>query len=65
MYAIVFLAFFVLIAVVSLFGWTADSRDLSPRLPLQAPGQQPDARSQEPVTRTALPPQPRWRAHAR
>ena len=63
MYAIVFLALFVALAVVSLLGWTADSRDLRPRLPLQARGKQPELPMPEPISHTALPPHPRAHVH--
>ena len=63
MYAIVFLALFVLLAVVSLLGWTADSRDLRPHLPLQARGDQRELPMLEPIAHAALPPHPRPHAH--
>jgi hypothetical protein len=60
----VFLGVFVLLAIVSLLGFTADSRDLCrPRLPVQAPGNQPDFPFLERIGRTALPPYPRSRTH--
>ncbi len=61
MYAIVLLGLFVLLAIVSLFGRTADSRDLRPRLPVQTPGNQPDAPWSERLVHTALPPYSRAR----
>jgi hypothetical protein len=63
MFALVLLGLFVLLAIVSLLGFTADSRDLRPRLPVQAPGNQPDFPWLERVGRTALPPYPRLRTH--
>jgi hypothetical protein len=56
MVAVVFLGIFIALAVVSLLGLTADSRDLRPRRPLQAPGDQPDAPFAELTAHTALPP---------
>ena len=63
MFALLLLGLFVLLAIVSLVGLTADSRDLRPRLPVQAPGNQPDFSRQEQLARTALPPHPRARIH--
>ena len=56
MFAVVLLGIFIALAVVSLLGLTADSRDLRPRIPLQAPGDQPNAPFAERIGRTALPP---------
>ena len=56
MFALALLGLFVLVAVASLLGFGADSRDLRPRLPVQARGDQPDAVWSEQLTHTALPP---------
>jgi hypothetical protein len=63
MYAIALLGLFVLLAIVSALGLTADSRDLRPRLPVQAKGSQSEPRSDEQFAHTALPPYRRLRAH--
>jgi hypothetical protein len=65
MFAFGLVALFVLVAVVSLLGWTADSRELRPRLPLQAPRQRPEPLLAESVAATALPSRGRIRLHAR
>ena len=56
MFALVLVCLFLLVAVASLLGLTADSRDLRPRLPVQAAGEQPEPGWTEPLTDTALPP---------
>lgn len=56
MFALMLLGVFVLLAVVSLLGLTADSRDFRPGLPVQGPDKRHDAPSTEPIERTALPP---------
>ena len=56
MYALMLAALFLLVAVASPAGLTADSRDLRPRLPVHASGEQPQPRSTEPLANTALPP---------
>jgi hypothetical protein len=56
MFALVLLGLFLLVAVASLLGLTADSRDLRPRLPVQAAGEQPEPRSTDQLAHTALPP---------
>ena len=63
MYALALLGLFVLLAIVSLLGLTADSRDLRPRLPVQSRGNQPVPPSDEQFVHTALPPYHRVRAH--
>ena len=61
MYALMLVALFLLIAAASLAGHTADSRDLPPRLPVQARGEQPEQGWTEPRADTALPPYGRVR----
>jgi hypothetical protein len=56
MFALVLLGLFLLVTVASLLGFSADSRDLRPRLPVQVGGEQPDPVWSEQLTRTALPP---------
>jgi hypothetical protein len=56
MFALVLLGLFLLVAVASLLGYGADSRDLRPRLPVQAGGEQRDSSWTEQLTHTALPP---------
>jgi hypothetical protein len=63
MFALALLGLFVLLAIISLVGLTADSRDLRPRLPVQAPGNQPELPRYERLGRTALPPYPRLWTH--
>ena len=59
MFAVVLLGLFLLLAVASMLGLTADSRDLRPQLPVHAPGDQPETPSTEQFVNTALPPYPR------
>jgi hypothetical protein len=54
MFALVLVALFLLVAVTSLLGLTADSRDLRPRLPVQAGGEQPEPGWTERLADTAL-----------
>jgi hypothetical protein len=61
MFALVLVALFLLVAVTSLLGLTADSRDLRPRLPVQAGGEQPEPGWTERLADTALPPYGRVR----
>jgi hypothetical protein len=61
MIALVLIALFLLVAMASLSGLTADSRDLRPRLPVQAGGEQPQPGWTEPLANTALPPYRRVR----
>ena len=61
MFALVLVALFLLAAVASLAGLTADSRDLRPRLPVQARGEQPEPGWTKPRADTALPPYGRVR----
>lgn len=61
MFVLVLLGLFLLVTVASLLGFTADSRDLQPRLPVQAGGDQPERGRMEQVTHTALPPYPHVR----
>ncbi|HKF34488.1 MAG TPA: hypothetical protein VKB37_19180 [Jatrophihabitantaceae bacterium] len=56
MFALVLLGLFLLVAVASLLGFGADSRDLRPRLPVQSGGEQRDPSWTEQLTHTALPP---------
>jgi hypothetical protein len=56
MFALVLLGLFLLVAVASLLGLSADSRDLRPRLPVQAGGEQPTPAWTEQLAHTALPP---------
>jgi hypothetical protein len=56
MFDLVLLGLFLLVTVASLLGFTADSRDLQPRLPVQAGGKQRDRSWTEQLTHTALPP---------
>jgi hypothetical protein len=56
MFALVLLGLFLLVAVASLLGLSADSRDLRPRLPVQAGGEQPAPTWTEQLSHTALPP---------
>ncbi len=63
MFLIVLLAFFVLVAILSMLGLSADSRDLRPHLPIQAPGRQANASWSEDLAGTALPPYRRVRTH--
>jgi hypothetical protein len=56
MFVLVLISLFLLVAVASLLGLTADSRDLRPRLPVQAGGEQPEPGWTEPLANTALPP---------
>ena len=56
MFALVLVGLFLLVAVASLLGLTADSRDLRPRLPVQAGGEQPQPGWTEPLADAALPP---------
>jgi hypothetical protein len=56
MFALVLLGLFLLVAVASLLGLSADSRDLQPRLPVQAGGEQPTPPWTERLAHTALPP---------
>jgi hypothetical protein len=61
MFTLLLIALFLLVAVASLLGLTADSRDLRPRLPVQAGGQQPEPGWTERLADTALPPYERVR----
>jgi hypothetical protein len=61
MFALVLVGLFLLVAVTSLLGLTADSRDLRPRLPVQAGGEQPEPGWTERLADTALPPYRRVR----
>jgi hypothetical protein len=54
MFVLVLLGVFLLVAVASVLGFTADSRDLRPHLPVQAGGEQ--ATWTEQLAHTALPP---------
>jgi hypothetical protein len=63
MYAIALLGLFVLLAIVSALGLTADSRDLRPHLPVQSRGNQPPPSTDEQFAHTALPPYRRLRTH--
>lgn len=56
MFALVLLGLFLLVAVASLLGFSADSRDLRPRLPVQARGDLHSPAWTEQLARTALPP---------
>jgi len=56
MFTLLLIALFLLVAVASLLGLAADSRDLRPRLPVQARGEQPEPGWTEPLADTALPP---------
>lgn len=56
MLLLVLLGVFVVVAILSIFGMTADSRDLRPRLPLQARGLRPENDRPESFSHTALPP---------
>ena len=56
MFALVLLGLFLLVAVASVLGFSADSRDLRPRLPVQAGGEQRYPTWAEQLTHTALPP---------
>ena len=56
MFALVLFGLFLLVAVASLLGFSADSRDLRPRLPVQAGGEQRDPGWTEQLAQTALPP---------
>jgi hypothetical protein len=56
MFALLLAAPLLLVAVASLLGLSADSRDLRPRRPVQARGEQPQPGWTEPRADTALPP---------
>lgn len=56
MFLLVLLGIPVAVAIVSIAGLTADSRDLTPRLPLQTPGPLPESDRSENFANTALPP---------
>lgn len=56
MYLLFLLGVFVAMAILSVVGMSADSRDLTPRLPLQARGARPDNDQPERFSQTALPP---------
>jgi hypothetical protein len=56
MFALVLISLFLLVAVASLLGLSADSRDLRPRRPVQASGEQPQPGWTERLADTALPP---------
>lgn len=61
MFAIMLLGLFLVLAIVSMLGLTADSRDFHPRLPVQAPNNRRDLPSAEPIEHTALPPSRQFR----
>ena len=58
MFIIALLALFVVLAVVSSLGLTADSRDLRPHNPLQSRDDRADGPWPERLANTALPPYP-------
>jgi asparagine synthetase A len=61
MFIIALLALFVLLAVVSSLGLTADSRDLRPHNSLQSHDDRADLAWTDNLSNTALPPYPRAR----
>jgi hypothetical protein len=61
MFLVVFLGLFVVLAVVSLLGLTADSRDLRPHNPLQSRDERREGPFVERLANTALPPYRRAR----
>jgi hypothetical protein len=60
-FALVLVGLYLLVAVASLPGLTADSRDLRPRLPVQGAASSPEPRWTKPRADTALPPYRRVR----